>query len=446
MAKKESRFLVELSQGLATFYTSSHGHTPDLLVDQINQMRDEMVKNGLFFPHVQIQINESLSALSFQIQNEVYCFTESQITPITILRDFIRQDNSDDPKQIKKGTMIEMERILIVSALEKELKPVLEALDSPFKPKTTEVIGGREYYLFEISQTRTVICTSFFALGQINAALAVKDAINHFGISKVILTGICAGIDREMKFGDIIISDQIVDYELAKLEPNDVQVRWNVYRSDFALLQGLKAFQSDRWFTYLKRVFIEAKYIKPDVYAGIVLSGNKVIANEKEILRFKQTWAKALAVEMEASGIAAALYQMNNAPSFIMVKAICDFADPQKNDDWQEYAAYASALFVIDYIFSEGASMPIDARLKPASNPGSVNQKLFTAINGTYSMSELNVLAFNIGVDNDDIGGTIKSEKIVELIRYCQRRSLLNKLIEQINRDRDNLLSDLRLD
>ena len=40
----------------------------------------------------------------------------------------------------------------------------------------------------------------------------------------------------------------------------------------------------------------------------------------------------------------------------------------------------------------------------------------------------------------------IKSEKIVELIRYCQRRSLLNKLIEQINRDRDNLLSDLRLD
>ncbi len=40
----------------------------------------------------------------------------------------------------------------------------------------------------------------------------------------------------------------------------------------------------------------------------------------------------------------------------------------------------------------------------------------------------------------EEIGGTGKSEKVVELIKYCQRRNLLNKLIAQINIERDNLL------
>lgn len=97
-------------------------------------------------------------------------------------------------------------------------------------------------------------------MGQINAALAVKEAISYYDVSKIILTGICGGIDTEMKYGDIVISDQIVDYELAKNKPDGNQVRWNVYRSDFELGQSMKMFRSDNWFSYLKRVFPDPKY------------------------------------------------------------------------------------------------------------------------------------------------------------------------------------------
>lgn len=145
---------------------------------------------------------------------------------------------------------------------------------------------------------------------------------------------------------------------------------------------------------------------------------------------------------MEASGIAAALYQMKNAPSFVMVKAICDFADSEKNDAWQEYAAYASAIFVLNYIFTESASLSKNMNQNFVSSPAHGNQKLFSAIKGTYSLSEMNVLAFNIGIDMEEIGGTGKSEKIVELIKYCQRRNLLNELIAQINIERNNLMVD----
>lgn len=293
-----------------------------------------------------------------------------------------------------------------------------------------------------MSATLTVICTSFLGMGQINATVAVKDAVNYYGVNKVILTGICGGIDKEMKYGDIIISDQIVDYELAKIKPDDLQVRWNVYRSDFELVQSMKMFKSDSWSSYLKRVFPDSKFKKPSVYSGIILSGNKVIANYEEIKRFKKIWVKALAVEMEASGMAAALYQMKNPPSFVMVKAICDFADSEKNDDWQEYAAYASAIFVLNYIFTKSTSVSQKISREPVSSLMHENQKLFSAIRGTYSLSEMNVLAFNIGIDMEEIGGTGKSEKIVELIKYCQRRNMLNKLIAQINKERHNLLVD----
>ena len=69
-----------------------------------------------------------------------------------------------------------------------------------------------------------------------------------------------------------------------------------------------------------------------------------------------------------------------------MVKAICDFADSEKNDDWQEYAAYASAIFVLNYIFTENASLSKNMSRKPVSSPTHGNQKLFSAIRGTYSL------------------------------------------------------------
>ena len=343
---------------------------------------------------------------------------------------------------VKKGERENiMETVLIITALEKELNPVLDGIDSPLKARRIEKVHDRLYYIHEVSSSLTIICTSFMGMGQLNASIAIKEAVQHYQIDKVILSGICGGMDREMKYGDIIISDQIVDYELAKLKSNDTQVRWNVYRSDFGLMYGMSQFKSNRWITYIKKHFPSVNLDSPKTYTGIVLSGNKVIADNDEIKRFKSVWSKAIAVEMEASGIAATLHQMKNAPAFIMVKAICDFADAEKSDDWQEYAAYISAAFVLDYIFS-AYSMVAYKKISKGIDIADKHQKLFSAIQGTYSLSEMNVLAFNIGVDFDEIGGIGKSEKIVEFIKYCQRRNMLNKLISQINLERDNILID----
>ena len=200
----------------------------------------------------------------------------------------------------------------------------------------------------------------------------------------------------------------------------------------------MKNFKSDKWFSKLKDIFPDKVIDAPTTYLGIVLSGNKVMANAESVNKLKKTWSQALAIEMEASGIASALCHHESSPSFVMVKSVCDLADSNKNDDWQEFASYASALFILDYFLQDNYVLP-QSKAQTTMDDNR-NTELLSVLKGTYNMSELNVLAFEIGIDLENIKGDIKNEKIVELIKYCKRQNLTDKLIEHINQDRDGIL------
>lgn len=49
---------------------------------------------------------------------------------------------------VNKKRRFDMERILIISALEKELQPILAAIDSPLKPRNIEEVNGRKYFIY----------------------------------------------------------------------------------------------------------------------------------------------------------------------------------------------------------------------------------------------------------------------------------------------------------
>ncbi|EUC43918.1 hypothetical protein COCMIDRAFT_6696 [Bipolaris oryzae ATCC 44560] len=73
------------------------------------------------------------------------------------------------------------------------------------------------------------------------------------------------------------------------------------------------------------------------VHYGLIASGNQVIKDAK----FRDSLnasldGHVLCVEMEAAGL------MNDFPC-IVIRGICDYADSEKNKDWQEYAAAVAA-------------------------------------------------------------------------------------------------------
>ena len=76
----------------------------------------------------------------------------------------------------------------------------------------------------------------------------------------------------------------------------------------------------------------------------IIASGAKVIADAaraKEVTSFHR---KAVAIEMEAAGVAAAASAIPNT-GFLIVKAISDYADDEKDDSWHRMASRSAAEF-----------------------------------------------------------------------------------------------------
>lgn len=75
---------------------------------------------------------------------------------------------------------------------------------------------------------------------------------------------------------------------------------------------------------------------EPEVFYGLIASGNSVIKYATERDRISSDCDGVLCFEMEAAGV------MNDFPC-IVVRGICDYCDSHKNDSWHSYAAAAAA-------------------------------------------------------------------------------------------------------
>ena len=343
--------------------------------------------------------------------------------------------------------------ILLLVALKKELDAILDIF-SFTTPIREEDYSGTKYHIIHLSDSLKITCHSMAGdMGQLAAMNAVQCALKNFQFDGIILSGICGGINGEMKYGDLVVSEQIVNYELGKVKEDEHIYRWKVFQSSYMLLNGMKNFKSTKWVNHLQKTFKDRKDYQPQVHFGTVLSGNKVIASKKEALNLTSVWDKALAVEMEASGIAQALYYANSTIPFIMVKSVCDFADKNKNDDWQEYSANASAAYIVDFIVQNHGYLSNVNEETMKSNPTdkverdnedkTLNEtnRLFDAITLCYNFSELNVLASQIGVNLEDIKGETRQEKVMELILFCRRKMKFSMICDKVDTDNNYIYS-----
>ena len=114
-----------------------------------------------------------------------------------------------------------------------------------------------------------------------------------------------------------------------------------------SLLQALAAKKS-----YVNEIFVnwKGKVTPPNslsMHIGPIASGAVVLEDPDTVELIKQQNRNTIGVEMEAFGVmSAAYYGGDSRPKGLVVKSVCDFADPAKNNDWQEYAAYTSARMV----------------------------------------------------------------------------------------------------
>lgn len=337
--------------------------------------------------------------------------------------------------------------VAVITALPMELEAFMRQ-GVHWEPIENEKGSIRTYFKHTNAAGVTIIAACASGMGQLNAALLTRDVIEEWAPKKLILVGIAGGLGKEVKLGDIVVSDQIVDYELGKITPAGTSPRWSVYRSDPRLKERLTNYRKSDWVKHITADRPDGnKSIIPAVHSGVVLSGNKVIADEKTAGALRSVWSRAAAIEMEAAGIASALYQTEKTPSFIMIKGICDHADSKKDDRWQLYAAEAAGAFTMAFILDKlqinDTKPPKPEKIietKVESLPRVDFRAIRLVLSSAFDLRELKILVSDLGIDWDNIAGDIKDEKIIELLWYMKRRGKFEELIILVNQERDGLL------
>ncbi len=62
---------------------------------------------------------------------------------------------------------------------------------------------------------------------------------------------------------------------------------------------------------------------------------------------------KIMAIEMEGYGVIAAAWQSFEQVRCLVIRALCDYADSSKNDQWHAYAAAVAAGFTKHFLLDE---------------------------------------------------------------------------------------------
>jgi nucleoside phosphorylase len=260
------------------------------------------------------------------------------------------------------GTPVEKVDFVIITALEEERDAMLGKLPGyrRLNPTNDDI---RTYYKASVEAnfaegepvTYNIMLTSLLGMGRVQATMATSDAIRRWRPRYVLLVGIAGGIKaKDVQLGDVLVSEQVVDYELQKLTADGSLERWQVHRADPRLLGAVQHLTASEWLKYVSAP--RPNINKPKRHIGPIASGDKVIAFDKVLNGYRDKWPALLGVEMEAAGAASAVFNAPQPPAFFMIRGVSDFADQDKGtvdvEQWREYACDVAAAYTIGLLKS----------------------------------------------------------------------------------------------
>lgn len=230
--------------------------------------------------------------------------------------------------------------LLLVTVNEHETQAVLKAFEKATgEPHTTLQAEKRIYRdLGAVNGTRVFQALSEMGSGGLGASHAtVMKAIAALKPSAVVAVGVAFGVDdTKQKIADILVSRQLSLYELQRVSKDKVQFRGDRPHASTWLINYFEGIAQSSWKKIAK------------VRTGLVLSGDKLVDNIDYRSQLIEHEPEAIGGEMEGAGVYAASQEEHI--DWIVVKAICDFADGNKRENKevrQKKAAKSAADFLI---------------------------------------------------------------------------------------------------
>jgi len=104
--------------------------------------------------------------------------------------------------------------IAIVAALHDELARVLALMPDEHK----QVVGGRAFWVGHLHGYNVVAVLS--GIGKVAAATTATLLIQHFGVGRIVFTGVAGGLAAGVNVGDVVAMGQDLEVKVIAVEPN----------------------------------------------------------------------------------------------------------------------------------------------------------------------------------------------------------------------------------
>lgn len=185
-------------------------------------------------------------------------------------------------------------------------------------------------------------------MGMTAAGILAMKMIASFKPKYVIMVGIAAGVayknDVDQIYGDVVVPDIVWDYSSGKfVSPKKANInlggigfipRPHFINTDKSILDAVeRAMESD-----------ENEY---RVHIGPMACGSAVVANSEVVEKqIHAQYGNTAALDMESYAV---MYAVKQAPvpkpKGLIIKSVCDYANEEKSDHYQKFAAFTSAQF-----------------------------------------------------------------------------------------------------
>lgn len=214
--------------------------------------------------------------------------------------------------------------------------------------------------------TLSIVAGCCLRMGSTESALLAAKLIEKFRPRILALVGICAGYEDKVAYGDVIVASPCWDYTSAKVTVTPEGVKTVANSPDFIsvdleVASRFDQLNGDRGF--LSRLHEEWPGDKPrgapQIHVGPSATGPAVVADAQVFAEIRKNQQRTtIGLEMEAYGVyCAARMSTRPRPIVFSAKAVCDYANFLKDDKYQKYAAFTSAVSVVEFLRRYGREL-----------------------------------------------------------------------------------------
>lgn len=221
--------------------------------------------------------------------------------------------------QLKKELISNLDEILIVAATEVEHRAVLDGFHeiTGKRPRQSRINQRIYFDLGKIGASHVTMALCEAGSGGLAGSQeSVRVALEDINPDCVFSVGIAFGVDeKEQALGDILISQRLCPYDLRR-QGKTIFLRDDRPHADPDLFN---------WCMATKLIWNGTT-----VRDGIILSGDSLVDDVDYRDQLRKLQPEAIGGEMEGAGLYVACH--NKRKSWILIKAICDWADGNLNN------------------------------------------------------------------------------------------------------------------